>query len=140
MVMLMKSNLVKWSLIFALGVAMAHGQQFSANCTDVKVEMIPDASKLDEVCTVTLNGSATYQRQYVGSGQTFIGTISPSDAQKLLDRKLAWVTFGVCYEAADQKPRKERKRARLDCDNAFRTAQPEVVATFMRTRARREIP
>jgi hypothetical protein len=50
-------------IVVALGFALAHGQQFSTNCTDVKVEIVPDPSKLDTVCIVTVNGNVTYQRQ-----------------------------------------------------------------------------
>jgi hypothetical protein len=107
-------------------------QQFSTNCTDVKVEITSDPSKIDTVCIVKLNGDVTYQRQYVGYGQTDIGTISGAEAQKLLDKKAAWVTFGACYEVANHKPRKERKQGRLDCESAFRTAQPELAASIER--------
>ncbi len=127
----MKSTPVKYVFNFvALGFALAHGQQFSTNCTDVKVETTPDPSKLDTVCIVTINGNVTYQRQYVGYGQTSVGTISGVEAQKLLDKKLAWVTFGTCYEGANHRPRKERKQARLDCESAFRTSQPELAASI----------
>lgn len=113
-------------IILTIAAGLAHGQQFSTSCTDVKVEIIPDPTKIDTVCKVTLNGNVTYQRQYVGYGQTSVGTISGADAQKLLDKKLAWVTLGACGEVANHKPRKERKQAHLDCESAFRTAQPEL--------------
>jgi hypothetical protein len=129
----MKSLLVKCTLIFvALGFALVHGQQFSTNCTDVKVEITPDPSKLDTVCIVTVNGNVTYQRQYVGYGQTNVGTISEPEARKLLDKKSAWVTFQACSETANHKPRKERKQAHLDCESAFKTAQPELADSMRR--------
>jgi hypothetical protein len=130
MVIPVKSRLVKCTLIFALGFALAHGQQFTTNCTDVKVEIAPDPSKIDTVCIVTLNGNVTYQRQYVGYGLTNVGTISGVEAQKLLDKKAAWVSFGACREVANHKPRKERKQGRLDCEGAFRIAQPELAASI----------
>jgi hypothetical protein len=129
----MKSSLVRCALVFvALGFALAHGQQFNTNCTDVKVEIVPDPSKLDTVCVVTVNGNVSYQRQYVGYGQTNVGTIPEPEARKLLDKKSAWVTFQACSETANQRRRKERKQAHLDCQSTFQTAQPELADSIRR--------
>jgi hypothetical protein len=106
-------------------------QQFSTNCTDVKVdENETNPYTVDTACVVTMNGAVTYQHSTLYGGQSTFATISAAEAQKLRDYKtawltrkaahvLAWNTFQACSEAANHKPRKERKQARLDCKSAL---------------------
>jgi hypothetical protein len=117
----MHSNALYGTIL--LLAATCSAQQYSSKCTDVKVETTPDPSKVDTVCILTFGAEVTYQRQYVGYGQTNMEAISEAEAHKLLDRKLAWVTLATCSDAANQRPRKERKQARLDCEAAWRAAK-----------------
>lgn len=97
-------------------------QQFSTSCMDVKVEIVPNPAQTDNVCISTFNAHITYEREEVDldHGQSSMSTISGTEAKRLLDNKLAWVTLGACTQAANRKPRKQRKQARLDCESAYR--------------------